>query len=379
MTRNVTCGWGQAQPGAVDGLDSPTPHIDARTRKGSYARWLPRTMGWARGPRVMSSLKSLPPLRISVSVRPEYIFHGPAVLLPFFYKYLSTTFLKCAARLTCNRPSVLAGTRLALCSAIATLITGIGVHALHNHSGNGKGTSTRADLLGLRVAATENSARILSLVAVSSARNRSGSASLHEDVGDSLGGGLSIAAVVARPAAVETPRTLEADLDITSKDSFWAQAGQKWGVDPLLIYSVALVESRELQQNGNVAPTPWVARINQHLVMGEKGRVEEALVLAQNSAASVQDVGIMQVYYPMHLDLESNAVALLDPKHNIMIGTQILRESMTETKDPVLGVGFYHSHDHLRACYYGQAVLTVYHRLQYLLRPDATARVASVR
>lgn len=175
-------------------------------------------------------------------------------------------------------------------------------------------------------------------------------------VGPASLGGWNVAASLTAPAV--------AGLSITSKDSFWDQAGKRWGVDPLLIYSIALVESRALQSNGNIAPTPWVARINQHLVMGGEGRVKRALAQADTQAVPVQDVGIMQVYYPMHRDLESDPVALLDPRHNIMIGTEILLQAMRQSSDPVLAVGYYHSHNPVLARYYGRAVLTVYHRLQ---------------
>jgi hypothetical protein len=38
----------------------------------------------------------------------------------------------------------------------------------------------------------------------------------------------------------------EPDLDIRSRHSLWAQVGKTYGIDPLLLYSVALVESKSL-------------------------------------------------------------------------------------------------------------------------------------
>lgn len=167
-------------------------------------------------------------------------------------------------------------------------------------------------------------------------------------------------------SAAPIVQEMDANLNITAKNNLWAQAGKRWGVDPLLIYSVALVESRALQSNGNIAPTPWVARINQHLIMGGQARVQDALALADRLSVPIQDVGIMQIYYPLHRDMEPNPVALLDPLHNVMIGTEILLKGMRETHDPVLAVGYYHSHNPELARYYGRAVLTVYQRLRQI-------------
>ncbi|MDE1893238.1 MAG: transglycosylase SLT domain-containing protein [Xanthomonadaceae bacterium] len=160
----------------------------------------------------------------------------------------------------------------------------------------------------------------------------------------------------------------EPDLDITSRHSLWAQVGKSAGIDPLLLYSVALVESKALYPGGKVAPTPWLFRVNDHLVRGDRHHVQLEMAAASQFGAPVQDVGIMQVYYPMHRDAVRDPLALLNPRTNITVAAKILRQGMRQTRDRVLGVGYYHSHTPALARDYGTAVLAVYQRLKGVYR-----------
>jgi soluble lytic murein transglycosylase-like protein len=169
----------------------------------------------------------------------------------------------------------------------------------------------------------------------------------------------------------------EPDLNIASQQSLWAQVGKESGVDPLLLYSVALVESRSLLPGGQVAPTPWLFRVNDHLILGERHHVQLEMAVASQLGSVVQDVGIMQVYYPMHRDAVRDPLTLLDPRTNISVAAKILRDGMHETRDPVLGVGYYHSHTPDLARNYGVAVMTVYQRLKTIYRPGKTTRIVA--
>jgi len=169
----------------------------------------------------------------------------------------------------------------------------------------------------------------------------------------------------------------EPDLDITSRQSLWSEVGKASGVDPLLLYSVALVESKALYPDGKVAPTPWLFRVNDHLVRGDRHDVQLAMAAASQFGSAVQDVGIMQVYYPMHRDAVRDPLALLNPRTNITVAAKILRDGMHETSDRVLGVGYYHSHTPALARDYGAAVLTVYQRLKAIHRPVGHAQIVA--
>ncbi|MEP6899191.1 MAG: hypothetical protein ABI870_11725 [Rhodanobacter sp.] len=168
----------------------------------------------------------------------------------------------------------------------------------------------------------------------------------------------------------------EPDLDISSHTSLWSQVGKSAGVDPLLLYSIALVESKALYPNGKLAPTPWLFRVNNHLVRGDRQDVQLAMAAASQFGSAVQDVGIMQVYYPMHRDAVRDPLTLLNPRTNIAVAAKILHDGMHQTRDPVLGVGYYHSHTPSLARDYGTAVLTVYQRLKAIHR--STARGTTV-
>ncbi len=169
----------------------------------------------------------------------------------------------------------------------------------------------------------------------------------------------------------------EPDLDIASRQSLWAQVGRESGVDPLLLYSIALVESRALFPAGNAAPTPWLFRVNDHLVLGGRQHVQLAMAAAGQFGSPVQDVGIMQVYYPAHRGDVHGPLDLLDPRTNISVAARILRDGMRRTSDPVLGVGYYHSHTPQLARTYGSTVMTVYQRLKLLYPPGRRLRIAT--
>nr|WP_225737351.1 transglycosylase SLT domain-containing protein [Dyella acidiphila] len=170
------------------------------------------------------------------------------------------------------------------------------------------------------------------------------------------------------------------DLDITSPNSLWATAGARFRIDPLLIYAVALVESKSAQADGSITPSPWVVRVNGRMHKGSREDAERAIQLAHRMALPVQDVGIMQVYYPVHRDIEPDPLALLNPVRNIEVGTSLLRKAMQESRDPVLRIGYYHSHDVALARSYGQAVLSVYRGLKLAMaKSSATGAVAMAR
>lgn len=169
----------------------------------------------------------------------------------------------------------------------------------------------------------------------------------------------------------------EPDLDISSGRSLWAQVGKSTGVDPLLLYSIALVESKALNPDGNVVPTPWLFRVDDHVVRGDRQDVQLAMAAASQFGSAVQDVGIMQVYYPMHRDAVRDPLSLLNPRTNITVAAKILREGMRQTRDHVLGVGYYHSHTPALARDYGTLVLSVYQRLKAIHRPAADQEIVA--
>jgi hypothetical protein len=170
------------------------------------------------------------------------------------------------------------------------------------------------------------------------------------------------------------------NLDITSPQSLWASAGARYRIDPLLIYAVALVESKSAQADGSITPSPWLVRVAGRMHKGSRADALRAIQMAHQLALPVQDVGIMQVYYPVHKDIEPDPVALLNPVRNIDVGTSLLHKAMQQSRDPVLRIGYYHSHDAGLARSYGQAVLSVYRGLKLAMaKPSSAGAVALAR
>ncbi|MEO9079227.1 MAG: transglycosylase SLT domain-containing protein, partial [Rhodanobacter sp.] len=93
--------------------------------------------------------------------------------------------------------------------------------------------------------------------------------------------------------------------------------------------------------------------------------------------SAVQDVGIMQVYYPMHREAVRDPLTLLNPRTNITVAAKILGDGMRQTRNRVLGVGYYHSHTPALARDYGTLVLSVYKRLKTLYRPAVDEEIVA--
>ncbi len=185
----------------------------------------------------------------------------------------------------------------------------------------------------------------------------------------------TVTVVAPEPSLLEGAASV--NLDIRSPSSIWYAAGEHYGVDPLLLYAIALVETRSTGLDGQVSPTPWVVRIDGRIVSGAQDTVQGALSDAERNGLPIQDVGIMQVYWPTHKDLAPDPMTLLSPAANIRAGAHILRDDLRETTDAVMAVGYYHSHDPQKALFYGRAVMTVYHRLQRLLNRAQPMDIAS--
>jgi len=144
----------------------------------------------------------------------------------------------------------------------------------------------------------------------------------------------------------------------------WGEVGRSKGIDPYLLYSIALVENRRVWNDGKVRPWPWTIYARGKGYYPETR--EEALKLLQDLLAVTQnvDIGLLQVNFGYHQKKVTAPEDLLDFRKNIETGAEILKIAMNSTQDPILGVGRYHSWREERAKYYGQRVVSVYHELK---------------
>lgn len=153
----------------------------------------------------------------------------------------------------------------------------------------------------------------------------------------------------------------------------WKQAAKTHGVDPVLLYSVALFESGRHGDKNKVGPWPYALHFNQADVSIYALSAREArFVLAHVSTDNV-DIGLGQVNYKSWKNKVQRPEDLLDPKINLTVASAILAEAMKSTPDPELGVGRYHSWTEWRARAYGRKVLTIYHALKGFLEKQEAA------
>lgn len=146
----------------------------------------------------------------------------------------------------------------------------------------------------------------------------------------------------------------------------WRQAAQKHGVDPLLLYAVAIRESGRNIGKDQVAPWPYALHFNRSRVAfyaHSRQEAEELLKLALPITENV-DVGLAQVNWMSHKDKVKRPQDLLDPKKNLEVASRILAEALSSTKDQELGVGRYNSWNEKKARKYGKEVLILYREIK---------------
>lgn len=159
--------------------------------------------------------------------------------------------------------------------------------------------------------------------------------------------------------------TAAIDLDGTLFD----KAGKQYGIDPKLVYAVALAESASGRGNGAISPWPWTLRSKDAPVYAlNRADAEAALEQLQLRYGKRLDVGLMQINLYWHGQRVDSPALLLDPETNVMNGTAILAEVMRSAPhDPELGIGRYHhwKNEEL-ARNYGSRVLAIYKNLKDL-------------
>jgi hypothetical protein len=139
-------------------------------------------------------------------------------------------------------------------------------------------------------------------------------------------------------------------------DTPWTSVGQEYGIDPHLLYSIALVESMSLWSDGKIRPWRWALNVDGKSYY-PKTREDAANIISANmSSASNIDIGAMQISLRHHKDKVQCPLDLLDIENNIRVGAQILRVALDSTDNPIIGIGRYHSWSNSKAKEYGRKV-----------------------
>lgn len=149
-------------------------------------------------------------------------------------------------------------------------------------------------------------------------------------------------------------------------DSVFERAGEEFNLDPLLLYSISLVESAVTVpgRKGFLQPSPWTLRTDRPIYALSREDAELQLNRVLRTTRSV-DIGLMQINSRWHGHRVRHLSDLLDPLTNVRVGAQILAEQMSRfPQDAARAVGTYHSADPERARWYARHVLRVYTKLK---------------
>jgi hypothetical protein len=148
------------------------------------------------------------------------------------------------------------------------------------------------------------------------------------------------------------------------------RVGTAEGVNPTLLYALALTESGRAvgERTDQITPWPFVLRaIDARYYADSESDYRVAYKLFKEKYGDKFDVGPAQVnvYWQVtRAERVSSGADLLDLETNLRIGAQVLREAMASTEDVALGIGRYHTwSDETRATIFGERVLAVYQNL----------------
>ncbi|MFC6674031.1 transglycosylase SLT domain-containing protein [Marinobacterium aestuariivivens] len=156
------------------------------------------------------------------------------------------------------------------------------------------------------------------------------------------------------------------------------KAADKYGIDPVLLYSVALAESASGRGDNTISPWPWTLRSSEgplYAPTKEAAAVKLQDIIAKNGERSSIDIGFLQINLFWNGHRVEDPLDLLDPEKNLDTGAAILRETINSSpNDLELGIGRYHNwaEEH-RSRTYGRRVLSIYQQLLNLSPENTNA------
>ena len=137
----------------------------------------------------------------------------------------------------------------------------------------------------------------------------------------------------------------------------------KRGLDPYILYAVALVESAKVSKR-IAKPWPWALnRQGRPFIPSSLAEAKDILGGALAKGIRNIDVGLMQVNIRWQGHRVRQPEDLLDPETNLRVGADVLAESIGSAPgNLILGIGRYHAgfHNDARAYRYGRRVFDLY-------------------
>lgn len=124
----------------------------------------------------------------------------------------------------------------------------------------------------------------------------------------------------------------------------YIKIGNKYGVPPEILYSIAYTESKAKVSYGAVMPWPWTINVKGQGIYfrnanSMKSRIESLIDRGENSF----DAGVMQVNWKYHKNRFRNVDELIDPIKNIEAAAQFLSELIKATGSIKAAIGMYHT------------------------------------
>ena len=146
--------------------------------------------------------------------------------------------------------------------------------------------------------------------------------------------------------------------------------------DPLLLYSIALLESKTAAGKGMVAPHPFALRNSQRgaFFPGSESEARNYVPVFIKEDR-LTDIGIMQINYRWNGYRVNDPLDLLDPEINIRVGAEILCEAISANRTDIqLAIGGYHTRNPSRekdARKYAMGVMSIWRSLMMLSKGKA--------
>jgi hypothetical protein len=154
------------------------------------------------------------------------------------------------------------------------------------------------------------------------------------------------------------------------RNTLWGQVAGRHGIDPYILYAVALTESRKNDGQNRVIPSPWAINNDGNaFISGSQQEAEALLYQLMDQGKRNIDIGIMQVNLRWHGHRVAKPEQLLIPSTNLEIGASVLSEAIQSMPGNLAhGIGRYYSwKNEPAAIQYGQKVIALANQIRTIL------------
>lgn len=155
--------------------------------------------------------------------------------------------------------------------------------------------------------------------------------------------------------------------NIGATESIWVKAASSHDLDPVVLYALALQESRRLRPDGTVRPWPWTLHAKGYgaLYFDTYNEAADKLVEIIESGVKNVDIGMMQINWRYNGHLLPDPRQILKPENNVQLAAQILRRELDQQNgDLNSAIARYHTPYKKRGERYATSVLSILQNLR---------------